>query len=243
MSKLAAAGLSSTVAGPAPAAPPTASASRASASARRTASSRSAARSVRGQAGRPERPPRGSGPLSPMRTARDRAFGRRPGRARQVDALVAAAGDEHDRRLEGAQRGDHRVGLGPLRVVDEADAVDRARRSRGGARRRVNAAAAARIASGSTPNSERRPRSPARAFETLCAPGIASSAIGMIRPSRRRSPPRRRPPAPGARRRRRRSSRRRRPSPPGDGRVAAVAGSARARPDGRRTPRRPGPRR
>ena len=42
----------------------------------------------------------------------------------EVDALVAAAGDEHDRRLEGPERGDDRVGLGALRVVDEADAVD-----------------------------------------------------------------------------------------------------------------------
>ncbi len=56
---------------------------------------------------------RGGGPLGHDRTE-----------GRQVDALVAAAGDEHDRRREGAQGGDHRIGLGPLRVVDEADAVD-----------------------------------------------------------------------------------------------------------------------
>ena len=43
---------------------------------------------------------------------------------RQVDVLVAAAGDEHDRRLEGAERGDDRIGLRALGVVDEADAVD-----------------------------------------------------------------------------------------------------------------------
>ena len=42
----------------------------------------------------------------------------------QVDALVPAAGDQDDRRLERPERGDHRVRLRPLRVVDEADAVD-----------------------------------------------------------------------------------------------------------------------
>ena len=68
---------------------------------------------------------RGGGPLGD-----DRREGR------QVDALVASAGDQHDRRLEGAQRGDHRVGLGALRVVDEPDAVDHARPARAGARRR-----------------------------------------------------------------------------------------------------------
>ena len=55
---------------------------------------------------------------------RDGALGddrRQPG---QVDVLVAAAGDQHDRRVERAERGDHRVRLGPLRVVDEAHAID-----------------------------------------------------------------------------------------------------------------------
>ena len=45
-----------------------------------------------------------------------------------------------------------------------------------------NAAAADRIASGSTPNS-RPTATAASALETLCAPGTVSSANGMIRPS------------------------------------------------------------
>ena len=52
------------------------------------------------------------------------ALGDHPGQRRQVDALVAAAGDQHDRRLERRERGDDRVRLRALRVVDEADAVD-----------------------------------------------------------------------------------------------------------------------
>ena len=55
---------------------------------------------------------------------RGRPLGDDRRQGRQVDALVAAAGDQHDRRVERAQRGDDRVGLGALRVVDEADAVD-----------------------------------------------------------------------------------------------------------------------
>ena len=66
----------------------------------------------------------------------DGTLGDDRGEGRQVDALVASAGDQHDRRLEGAQRGGDRVGLRPLRVVDEPDAVDDARPARGGARRR-----------------------------------------------------------------------------------------------------------
>jgi hypothetical protein len=42
----------------------------------------------------------------------------------QVDALVATAGDQHDRWLEGSQRGDHGVRLRALRVIDELDTVD-----------------------------------------------------------------------------------------------------------------------
>ena len=42
----------------------------------------------------------------------------------QVDALVAAAGDQDDRAIEGAQGGDDGIRLGALRVVDEPDAVD-----------------------------------------------------------------------------------------------------------------------
>ena len=45
----------------------------------------------------------------------------------------------------------------------------------------MNAAAAARIASGATPNAARCAIA-ARAFDTLWAPGMASSAVGMIRP-------------------------------------------------------------
>ena len=122
MSKLAAAGLSSTVAGPAPA----------GAHRERVAGERvgppnglvEVGRPLRGgQAGRPEGRLEGRPGLADQDRG-DRALGRDRGEARQVDALVPAAGDEHDRRLEGAQRGDHRVGLGPLRIVDEAHAVD-----------------------------------------------------------------------------------------------------------------------
>ena len=55
----------------------------------------------------------GGGPLGHDRTER-----------RHVDPLVAATGDEDDRAGEGAQGRDHRIRLGPLRVVDEADPVD-----------------------------------------------------------------------------------------------------------------------
>ena len=65
-----------------------------------------------------------SGPLSPIRTAATARSATTAAEARQVDALVTAAGDEHDRCRERSQRRDDRVGLGALRVVDEADAVD-----------------------------------------------------------------------------------------------------------------------
>ena len=45
-------------------------------------------------------------------------------KGRQVDPLVAAAGDQHDRCRERLERGRHGVRLRPLRVVDEAHAVD-----------------------------------------------------------------------------------------------------------------------
>ena len=59
-----------------------------------------------------------------MRTAAYGALRDDPAQRLEVDALVAAAGDEHDRRLERADRGDHRIRLGALRIVDEADTVD-----------------------------------------------------------------------------------------------------------------------
>src|SRR6476660_2469360 len=46
------------------------------------------------------------------------------GELAEVDALVPPARDEHDRRGERAQRGDDRVRLRPLRVVDEPDVAD-----------------------------------------------------------------------------------------------------------------------
>ena len=55
---------------------------------------------------------------------RDRSVGDHVGECREVHALVPAAGDQHQRRLEGAQRRDHRVRLRALRVVDEANAID-----------------------------------------------------------------------------------------------------------------------
>ena len=75
--------------------------------------------------GRPSRNSASSvGPLSPMSTAASRGLADDPGELAEVDALVPAAGDEHDRRRERAQRRDDRVGLRALGVVDEPDAVD-----------------------------------------------------------------------------------------------------------------------
>ncbi len=70
----------------------------------------------------------------------------------------------------------------PLRVVDEADAVDRRPRARGGARRRGTTTPRSGSPSGSRPNSSPTATA-ARALETLCAPGTDSSSTGMIRPS------------------------------------------------------------
>ena len=222
MSKLAAAGLSSTVAGPAAA----------GADRERVAGERvgppnglvEVGRPLRGgQAGRPEGRLEGRPGLADQDRG-DRALGHDRGEARQVDALVPAAGDEHDRRLEGAQRGDHRVGLGPLRVVDEAHAVDQATGS-SRCSTPLKAAAAARIASGSTPNASATATA-ASAFDTLCAPGMASSAVGMIRPSAGSSTPP--PPASGQAldAGRRRSSRRRRRARRAAARRAGTGSSA-----------------
>ena len=69
----------------------------------------------------------------------------------EIDPLVPAASDQHERRVERPERGDHGVGLRSLRVVDEADAVDRPTAS-SRCSTPVKAAAASRIASGATPN-------------------------------------------------------------------------------------------
>ena len=180
MSKLAAAGLSRTVAGPGPRRVRRASELAGDRVRAATASSRVAGTFRPGEPGRPERALERRAALADQ----DRgggALGDDRGERGQVDALVAAAGDQHDRRLEGAQRGDHGVGLGPLRIVDEADAIDErdrleavldageGRRGRGGS------------PSGATPKASATAIA-ARAFETLWAPGMASSATGMIRP-------------------------------------------------------------
>ena len=125
MSNDAAAGLRTTVATVPSGASPRARWARESATA--TASSIVAARAVRARPASRNSRSR-VGPLSPIRTA---AAAVSPGHARQlgqVDALVAAAGDQHDRRREGPQRRDDRVRLGALGVVDEPDAVDEADR-------------------------------------------------------------------------------------------------------------------
>ena len=115
MSKLVAAGLSSTV-------PPPSSG--AIAWPRSTACSRVAgALDVRGPGGAEER-------LELVRGLADEHDRRRPSghfpcQVGHVQVLAPAAGDEHDRRLERAQRGDDRVGLGALRVIDEGHAVER----------------------------------------------------------------------------------------------------------------------
>ena len=64
----------------------------------------------------------------PRLADQDRGVGacRRDGSQRgEVHSLVAASGDEHERPREGLQRGHHGIGLGPLRIVDELDAVHR----------------------------------------------------------------------------------------------------------------------
>ena len=125
MSKLAAAGLSRTVAGPPPGR---------AASASRAMRIRAPDRIVEVDGAFGVREAGGAERGLERRTALadqdggDGPLGDDRGERRQVDALVASAGDQDDRRLEGAQRGGDRVGLRALRIVDEPDAVDHARR-------------------------------------------------------------------------------------------------------------------
>ena len=234
MSKLAAAGLRSTVAG------------RGAARGERPRG-RSRPRSgppprgwPRAPSGRGRRP--GSGLADPDRSRRS---GRRPtarsattgGRRRQVDALVAAAGDQDDRRVERAERGDDRVRLGPLRVVDEPDAVDDATVSRRCSTPvKPHRRAADRV--GRDPEQRARSRPP-RGRSRRCAGrgSRAQRSAGSGRPdpsravaagdrSRRR---RRDDPAVDARRRRPASARRagtRRRGVPGTARTPATTGSS-----------------
>ena len=60
-------------------------------------------------------------PISTTAAARARDLGRQ---LVHVEVLATAAGDQHDRRLEAAQRGNDGVGLRALRVVDEPDAIN-----------------------------------------------------------------------------------------------------------------------
>src|SRR3982751_5712054 len=113
MSKLAAAGLSSTVAGPL-LGPAASSACLASASARPTASSRLAARSVVASPAAWNRRSR-SGPLSPMRTAaaaRSATTGARSPRStplsRAPGGVETPAGAPHDPAIDHAEAADHR---------------------------------------------------------------------------------------------------------------------------------------
>ena len=134
MSKLAAAGLSSTVAGPASAGP---------APRERVAGERiGAGHGLVHRAGALDALETGRAePALEIRAAladddrRGGPLGDDGGELVEVDALVAAAGDEHDRRLEGPERGDDRVRLGALGVVHEPDAIDRRRPARADARR------------------------------------------------------------------------------------------------------------
>ncbi len=163
-----------------------------------------------GQAGRRGTAPRASGPLSPISTAATARSATTGARLERSTSLSRPPAISTTGAVERAQRRDDRVGLRALRVVDEADAVDRARPARAGARRRVNAAAAARIASGAMPNSSPTATA-ARALETLWAPGsrelvdrhdpAAGAAVATAR---------RRPIGERLERRPRRSSRRRR---------------------------------
>ena len=194
MSKLAAAGLSRTVAGPQPAAAdaaaraprsagpaarPSARTSRAIASARRTASSRSAAASVRARPAARKLAPR-PGPLSPIRTAATARSATTGARARRSIPLsrppaIRTIGGSNARSAAITASG---------WVPCESLTNRTPSTSATGSRRcstPVNAAAASRMASGASPN-----RSPtaiaARALETLWAPGMASSPTGMMRP-------------------------------------------------------------
>ena len=131
MSKLAAAGLSSTVAGAV------------SAAVRReqVAGDRVGAADGVLEVGRSLRPLQPGGTKAGLegraaladQHGRGHALGDDAAERVEIDPLVPAAGDQHERRVEGAQRSDHRVGLRSLRIVDEADAVDQARRPRAGA--------------------------------------------------------------------------------------------------------------
>ena len=181
MSKLAAAGLSRTVAGPAAGAV-AASASRAMASARRDGLLEGGrARSMRARPAARKSRLEARAALADQHR-RDRALGddRRQARTRSTPlsrppAISTTGG------VEGAQRGDDGVGLGALRVVDEADAIDDRDRLEAvldageGRGRRAD-----RV--GRDTEQRGRPRwRPARS-RRCGRPGWRARAIGMIRP-------------------------------------------------------------
>ena len=121
MSKLAAAGLSSTVA----MAPPVAAAGLAGERVGPADRGVEVGRALgAGEAGGPELGLEVR-PALADEDGRPGALGDDRGERGEVDALGPATGDEHDRRVERPQRRDDRVGLRPLRIVDEAHAVDR----------------------------------------------------------------------------------------------------------------------
>ena len=177
MSKLAAAGLSSTVA---------VAAGRARRPRGRGLSAvvdrllEEAARSVRARPGAAEQPLELGSALADQ-DGGGGALGDDGGEVAEVDALVAPAGDQDDRRVERAQRRDDRVGLRALRVVDEADAVDL-----GDALEAVlDALERAPPRAGSRPGRSRTGarRPPPRGRSRRCGrPATPSSATGMIRP-------------------------------------------------------------
>jgi len=134
-----------------------------------------------------------------------------PRERREVLALVAAAGDQHDRRLEALQRDLERAGVRRLGVVHEPHAADLAGalqpvlepRVRRQDRRSTGAGGSMGITVASA----------ARAFARLCGPGrrtsprasavrVPRAARAPARPRRgtRRRPPPARPRTPSARR-------------------------------------------
>ena len=151
------------------------------ASARRTAVSRSAACSVRASPAARKLASR-SGPLSPISTAAAARSATTGAQGGEVEALAPSAGDQHDRRIEGAQRGGDRVGLRPLRVVDEPDAVD----DRHPLEAMLDAFEGRAPPRGSRPARRRRaapPRSRPARWTRCGRPGCQARPTGMIRPS------------------------------------------------------------
>ena len=179
MSKLAAAGLSSTVAG----APPARAGGRA-ASASVTAAIEVPARSM---CARPAAANAlaSSAPLSPMSTT---AAVTRSATTRASSSMATPLERpppmSTSGRREAAQGGDDRVRLGALRVVHVAHAVDRRRPAPGDARRRGSPPRARRMAVRRDAEEQARRRRRRGRWRRCASPGSGISSSGRMRPLR-----------------------------------------------------------